>query len=193
MQAALKAGARLPTGTVDDPDQLFDLGFGDGQVDLGAFNLVDLQFTPAFGATIETGYTLQLPDTATRRVPLSAEIPVGAQSIDFSRKLGDYVNAEVEANYTFWRALTMSARYRFKYKMEDSYTGPNGQDTSALEQDTSELIHASTFQLEYTNLAAVRAGREKIPYAVAVFYRMPFAAENSADSRTAGLILKSYF
>lgn len=193
LQATLKAGVRLPTGRVDDPNKIFDVGFGDGQMDIGAFQLVDIKFSPAWGATFEGGYTMQLPDTSSRRLQISDEIPIGPSTIAYDRKLGDYVNAELEANYTAWRALTLSARYRFKYKMADDYTGPTGVDLSSLEKDTSEMYHASQFQVEYTNLAAFRAGTQKIPYAVGVFYRMPFAGENTSDSRTAGISLKSYF
>jgi len=179
--STLKAGVRLPTGRVDDPNILFDLGFGDGQVDLGLFNMVDYKFTRDFGATLEVGYTFQLPDTSDVRVPLSDEIPINSLSQKISRKLGDLVNAELEANYQFFKRLTVSARYRYFYKMQDSFSG------------TSEEVHAGAFNVEFTNLTDVRAGRSKFPYSVAGFFRMPFAGKNVADSRTTGVALKTYF
>lgn len=191
--SSVKAGARLPTGRVDDPDKLFDLGFGDGQADLGIFNMIDAKFTPEWGSTLEVGYTMQLPDTSDTRIPLSSEIPLNLQSQGLSRKLGDYINAEAEMNYQFFKALTVSARYRFLYKMADSYESSDGSDTSVLENGTKELMHAGVFEAEYSNLADVRAGRSRFPFAVAGFFRMPFSGSNIADSRTTGVTLKTYF
>ncbi len=192
LQMTIKSGLRLPTGTVDNPDQLFDVGFGDGQMDLGAYHLVDYKITPAFGTTLEAGYVVQLADSSNVRLPISADLPVSNTKQKIDRDLGDYANLEGELNYKLWKALTLSARYRFYYKFADEYKAP-GLSAALLEAGTQEMSHGTSLEAEYTNLTAVRAGREKFPYAVGVFFRMPFAGENIKDSRTTGLSLKAYF
>lgn len=193
MMATLKGGVRLPTGRTNDPDLLFDLGFGDGQTDLGLFHLLDYNFTPNLGMTLETGYTVQLPDDVQMRVPISEEVPISPTKVTLDRKLGDIINAEIEGNYTFLKVLTLSARYRYQKIFDTDYSGGNGANLALIENNSGSELHQGAFQLEYTNLAHVRAGRSKFPYAAAAFYRVPLTGENVSDSRTAGIQLKTYF
>lgn len=192
LRATLKSGARFPTGHQDDPDHLFDMGFGDGQMDLAVYNYVDYDLLSNLSFTWEMGYTLQLPDSNSYRIPVSSDLPIGATAISLDRKLGDYWEAGLEANLSPFKNLILSSKYRFKQKFQDSFTG-DGVDTSLLEQDTEEVLHEGSFQIEYTNLPDVKAGRERIPYGVVAFYKLPYAGENIADSRTTGLQLKTYF
>jgi hypothetical protein len=192
LRSTLKAGVRLPSGREDNPDQLFDFGFGDGQVDLGLYHLTDFNLTAQLGATLELGYVYQVSDSHSLRIPLSPEIPLSAESVEVSRKLGDYWNAEFELNHTWWKSLTASARYRYYQKSSDSHSHPS-LDAAALNANTSEQLQSLVLQLEYTNLAAIRAGTARLPYAVGSFYRMPITGKNVADSRTLGLSLKTYF
>ncbi len=192
--ATVKTGLRLPTGRTDDPDNLVDVGFGDGQFDLGVYNYVDYRPTAYLSFTHEVGYVAQLPDTNSYRVPVSAELPIGSPAIELDRRLGDYWETGLEANYTMFKLFTTSAKYRFKQKFKDSYDGvPTGFNAALLTNNTNEILHEGQFQVEYSNLSRVRAGLESFPFAVAVLYRQPFHGENVSDSRTAGVQLKSYF
>lgn len=192
--STLKGGLRLPTGREDDPNKLFDCAFGDGQTDLGLYHITDIQLSERIGTTFEVGYIVQLPDSANVRIPLSEEIPISPQAQELDRKLGDYYNAEAEANFMAFRGFTLAARYRFQQKFSDSYSSPApGVDVKLLEKNTAELSQTGILNAEYTNLADVRAGRSKLPYAVSVFYRQPLSGENIMDSRTGGMQLKTYF
>lgn len=192
LQATLKTGARLPTGRTDDPNQIFDIPFGDGQVDLAAYHYLDYHILGNLYLTWELGYTYQMPSSVDVRIPLQADLPLGAQTIELDRKLGDYWETSLEANVAPAKRVLLSARYRFKQKFEDSYTG-GGLDTRLLEQDTQQVLHETQFIAEYSNLSAVRAGTESVPYAISLFYRMPLGGENLVDTRTTGLQLKTYF
>jgi hypothetical protein len=191
LRATLKSGVRIPTGRQDDPDQLFDVGFGDGQFDLAIFNYVDYDMLSNVSFTWELGYTEQLPDSGNFRIPLSQDLPIGATSLSLDRKLGDYWETGLETNVSPTKNLILSAKYHFKQKFLDSYTGD--VDTSLLELDTNEILHEGCFQVEYTNLQDVRAGRDHVPYGLVAFYKLPLAGENIADSRTAGIQFKTYF
>jgi len=194
LMATVKAGLRLPTGRKDDPDNLVDVGFGDGQYDLGAYHYVDYQVSPSLSFTHEVGYTAQLSNSGSYRVPLSSELPLGAPAVELDRTLGDYWETGIETNYTVFKLLTFTGKYRFKQKFEDSYSGgPAGADLRLLEAHTDELLHEGQFQIEYSNLSKVRAGVERLPFGVALLYRQPFGGKNIADSRTAGVQLKTYF
>jgi hypothetical protein len=192
LKMTLKAGGRLPTGREDDPDMLTDCAFGDGQFDIGAYHYLDYQPLANTMFTLELGYTMQLPSSTEVRVPLAADVPIGSEKIEVDRKLGDYWEAGLEANQTFFKYVTASAKYRLKQKFSDDYSGAS-VDLSALEKDTASLLQEGTVQLEYTNLPAVRAGEARFPYALGAFYRQPLAGESVTDVRTTGMFLKTYF
>lgn len=192
LKMTIKGGLRLPTGRVDDPDLLTDVGFGDGQFDLGVFHFIDYQAFADTYFTLEMGYTSQLPATSTVRVPLSADVPIGSDKVDARMKLGDFWEGGLEINQTFFKYFTACAKYRFRQKFKDHYSNPN-VDLSSLETETKSLLHEANAQLEYSNLPAVRAGEASFPYAVGAFYRQPISGENTTDIRTAGMFLKTYF
>ncbi|MDB5038512.1 MAG: hypothetical protein JWQ35_2040 [Bacteriovoracaceae bacterium] len=193
LRATLKSGVRLPTGRADDPNNLFDLGFGNETYDLAAYHYVDYDILSNVMLTWEMGYTYQLPNSGGYRIPISTDLPLSTSVAKLDRKLGDYWDAGFEMNVTPIKPLILSAKYHFRQKFQDSYTGSAGVNTATLEADTSQILHEGNFQAEYTNLAAVRAGQDRVPYGVVLFYFLPFAGENVSDSRTAGLQLKTYF
>jgi hypothetical protein len=192
VMASLKGGFRAPTGRTDNPDLLFDVPFGDGQWDLGLYHMLDLEISSRWRSTLELAYTAQLPDRVNSRIPLSSDLPLNPQSSSIDRDLGDVINAEFETNYTAAKVLTLGARYRFQKNMKDSYSA-SGQRLTTMEAGTSGVSHGAHLEAEYSNLKYVRAGTQRVPYAVGAFYRFPFAGENVLDSRTAGITLKSYF
>jgi len=72
---AFTGGVRTPTGQVDDPDNLTDISFGDGQTDiLLRFNADYLGIKKLLlNGTIR--YDIQLPDNEKKRVPNSVDVP----------------------------------------------------------------------------------------------------------------------
>ncbi len=192
VMASLKGGFRAPTGRTDNSDLLFDVPFGDGQWDLGLYHMVDLALSSRWRSTLELAYTAQIHDRVNARVPLSTDLPLNSESTRIDRDLGDVINAEFETNFTAGKVLTLGARYRFQKNMKDTYS-TSGQRLTKMEAGTSGTSHGAHLEAEYSNLKYVRAGTQRVPYAVGAFYRFPFAGENVLDSRTAGITLKSYF
>ncbi len=189
-RATAKGGVRLPTGREDDPNELLDLAFGDGQIDMGFFSLVDHDVSQRLSFTWELGYTIQLPHSTEVRVPLSEDLPLGLAKTSTTHTPGDFWETALETHLSPLSRVTFSPRYRFKQKFSDSYTGAAAE---LLETGTSQLLHEGQATLEYSNLAAVRAGRERFPFSVSAFYRMNFAGRNVTDFRSTGLQLKAYF
>lgn len=193
IRMTVKGGVRAPTGRTDDPDVLFDLGFGDGQWDLGFYHYVDYSPLSKLYLTLETGYTVQLPDTRSFRVPVVDGIEISPVKTRLDRDLGDIMEVGLEANYGITRLLTFSPKYRYRHKFKDDYGGPQGLSMNLIEADTQETLHEGTFTLGYSSLPLVRAGQAKVPVDVSVFYKQRFAAENMSDARTGGVQFKTYF
>lgn len=187
-----KAGFRAPTGRTDDPDQLTDIGFGDGEWDFGFFHLANFTASPQLYFTTEIGYTVQLPSESQVRIPLSADLPIGpASKVDFDR--GDFWEASLTANLSPLKTITVSPKYRYKNKFKDEYSRVDSSKKTLLESNTNQSLHEGELSIEYSNLSFVRSGQSKLPYGVVAYYRQPLAATNTSDYRAGGLQLKTYF
>lgn len=194
LRATLKPGVRFPTGRVDDPNRLFDMGFGDGQFDIGIYNYVDYEALSYLSFTWEAGYVYQLPDERSFRVPFTTDFPLSNNLLKLDRDLGDYWETGVEANLTLFDDFTLSSKYRFLQKFKDKYSGaPEGVELTVLEAQTSTELHQGIFTAGYDNIRDVRAGRASLPYDVSIFYRHPFAGKNTAQVFSGGVQIKTYF
>ena len=189
----VKAGVRAPTGRRDQPDQLFDLAFGDGQWDLAAFHYVDYSPHSKVYFTLESGYTAQLPHTATYRVPIITGVEITPIKAKLDQDPGDIVEAALEANWSFTRLLTLSPKYRFREKFSDHYSGGNGIPTKFLSADSDERLHEGILTLGFSNLPRVRSGESSLPLDAQVFIRHRFGGKNVNEIETGGIQLKAYF
>jgi len=193
-QLTAKTGVRVPTGRTDDPNNLFDVGFGDGQFDVGIFNYADYQALSNLYFTWETGYTAQLPHSTIFRVPVINGVQISGVKAKLDQDLGDIVETGLEANLAFLKTMYGSVKYHFWHKFSDSYSGePSGVPTSAMEANTAETLHEGIFRIGLSTLPLRKSDRNVVPLDVSLFYNLPIAGENIAQVQTAGLQLKSYF
>jgi hypothetical protein len=122
-------GVVLPTGRLDDPDILQDVGFGDGQFDVfGEFATGYLHNDDfMFGTTFR--YTYQAATSKTLRVPESRDFPLSNQTGRFEVKYGDRINWMINSTLQLndWFAITPIYRfmYQFTSQYESKYTNAN--------------------------------------------------------------------
>jgi len=192
-QLSFKAGVRLPTGRTDDPNNLFDVAFGDGQYDIGFYNYADYHLLGNLYFSWEAGYTIQLPHTADYRVPVIQGVSITPVMARLDHNPGDIVETGVEANYDPFRTIKTAVRYQFRQKFEDEFSGGNGVSTSALAENTDSQLHQAIFTIGYTNIPLVKAKEASLPIEFLVFYQWPFAGKNTSQAQTTGIQLKSYF
>jgi hypothetical protein len=103
--------ARLGTGQIERPDDIFDIGTGDGQTDFEGNAAVDLVFGRRFWASVVGRYGAQLVDQRTLRVPDVARNPFVMKYREqiVSRDLGDYMELEASPRYVYNDYLSFSA------------------------------------------------------------------------------------
>lgn len=191
---AVTTGVKIPTGKVDDPDNLSDFGFGSGtwtpflhlnQDYIGIKNLV-------LNCTIR--YDLVLPHEETLRVPDSADQPITANKEKVSRNIGDGIELEFSGAYQLRPDLTASLLYRYGYWMKDKVSGDLGYNYESLEEDTNGSEHIGIVGLSYSTLPLFTEKKFPVPIDVGVFYRNRFAGKNGAlASQYIGLNLGLYF
>lgn len=189
---AAKGGVRLPTGHTDDPDNLTDLAFGDGQTDLGTTILADYT---GLSNTLVNGllkYTVQLPDKQPLRVPQEGEL-FASNKENIKRNLGDVLDAAVYAQYTFLTLFNVNASYAYSFKQKDSYQSADGLSTARLSENSSQQKHLADVGIGFSTLPWVRQGTFALPMELGVNLQLPVAGKNVAKATTVNLEYMVYF
>jgi hypothetical protein len=170
--------ARLGTGQIERPDDIFDIGTGDGQTDLEGNAAVDLVFGRRFWASVVGRYGAQLVDQRPLRVPDVARNPFVMKYREqiVSRDLGDYMELEASPRYVYNDYLSFSANWLYRQKGEDKYTGsfsiedPSGQpvtlDASILGVGTKQSEQRVGGGASFSTLRSFDRGRARLPLEV---------------------------
>src|SRR2546428_661463 len=170
---AATGGVRAPTGRQDDPDDLADVAWSSGAWALLArlhndFIMSNLwKETPtranetpiAAPGDVVVDFTFRydwvLPDSATVRVGDAKSLTTNRERVD--RDLGDRFEFEFTGQYQAWRDLSLSALYKYGFKLEDRITGHSGFPTQLLEQNTDSTEQIYIVRANYSTLALYRA------------------------------------
>jgi len=177
-RVAVGALARLGTGQIERPDDIFDIGTGDGQTDLEGNAAVDFVFGRRFWASVVGRYGAQLADEKTFRIPDVVRNPFVMKYREqvVSRDLGDYVELEASPRYVYNDYLSFSANWLYRRKGEDKYTGsfttedPSGQpvtlDASILGVGTEQSEQRVGGGASFSTLRSFDRGRARLPLEV---------------------------
>lgn len=138
VRAVLATTVRLPTGSVDSPDNYLDIGTGDHQMD------VEFAFEGAWepgsvlGLAASASYNLQLGGELERRVSSHQRpiAPLATQAL-VSRNLGDELRAAAFPSIRLSRTLTVYGSASYYRRATDRYALA-GSDASAT-LDPAEL------------------------------------------------------
>jgi len=147
-------GVTLPTGYVDDPDQLQDIGFGDGQADIffeigGGYRLNNKTIINAW-----TRYTYQAESEKSLRAPISDQVFINDTKSLYTEKLGNKIKLglDTEIAVNDWFILQPSTTYSYteqtRYSSNDSDANRRlAANTEASAQTVKLLAKVSTVKL----------------------------------------------
>jgi hypothetical protein len=177
---AFTGGVRLPTGNVDDPDNLTDLSFGDGQTDiLLRFNADYLGIKKlCLNGTLR--YDIQLPDREEKRVSNSVNMPLTTNKENVDRDLGDIFQLELMGRYEFTQNFSGGLKYLYIRKMKDSVSGHKGFAYSSLEDETNTQSQNAYVFVGYSTLQMYNDKKFPVPLGLKLEYRNRFAGRNNA-------------
>jgi hypothetical protein len=190
---AFTGGVRMPTGEVDDPDDLGDIGIGSGAYTLlfqfnhdyiGIKNLV-------LNATLR--YDLVFPNRERLRIPDDVNQPITANKENVDRDIGDAIELEVSGAYEFLKGFTFSSLYKYGYKLKNRVSGDRDFSYESLESETRATQHVGIASLYYSTIPLFQAKKFPLPMAAGVSYRNRFAGTNVLRSQYISLTLGFYF
>jgi hypothetical protein len=175
---ATTVGARLPTGQVDDINNLADYPFGRGAYALlGRLNN-DFIFINNFLFNLSLKYDYYLPDNRTLRVPSDPDRPLTAVIDRVSRKYGNIFEIETALRYTFFEIWDVSFLYIFGTKDRDNISGNRGLNYNPLEAQTNYMEQIYRVGVGLNTLPLYKKGSFPVPLTFSVQYRDRFAANN---------------
>jgi hypothetical protein len=171
-----QAGVVAPTGRTDDPDNLIDAGFGDGQWDAFVQLSADQPISDSgifFNQYAK--YTYQFDDEKTVRLKTPDEsIEVEKERVGF--KLGDKLNAGASVQYAADFGLTSGLGYNYYRKELDQYDA--GVSSRELEKDTFQQSHEAEVSVGYSGVPAFRRKEIPVPFEVSLAYKHQLSSQN---------------
>lgn len=175
---AFSTGVVLPTGREDDPDNLVDFGFGDGQTDVflefgGGYTIPDTSWS--FDGY--TRFTYQFEHNRRMRIPESRDYPYGSESGIFKEKLGNRYDFSTRARYQLVRWLGLSTRYLYTYVGQAQYESPYTLANEIRAIDTERYSHSMRASLHFSTVPLYKSGD----------FFLPFDTNISAQTITGGM------
>ncbi len=206
---AVSGGVRFPTGRQDDPDNLADVAWSSGAYALllrlhQDYVLSNLWNGRSRGATSDISqpgdlildftfrYDWVLPDQATLRIGSSPIAPL-SQRERVDRDLGDRFEIEFSGTYEVLRGLSLSALYKYGWKLEDQITGHKTFPTRVLEKDTDSTEQIFIVRGTYSLLPLYLEKKFPIPLNLTVSYRDRFAGSGPRNPASPSQFLKTRY
>jgi hypothetical protein len=190
---AFTGAVRLPTGEIDDPDNLADIGMGDGAYALLFQSQNDFVGISHLLLNATFRYDLYLPNSVRLRVPDSVHQPLTLNEEYVDRKIGDKFEIEISGTYDFFDAFSFSLLYKYGYKFKNQVSGNKGFNYESLEDETNMQEHAGIVSLWYSTFPLYLAKQFPIPMVAGLSYRDRFAGTNLLKSKYISLTLAIYF
>ena len=186
---------RFGTAQVDRPDDLVDVGTGDGQTDIEASGYADLVFTRRLWMSAIARYGVQMEDALPLRIPNVPRNPylMAYREQQVTRDLGDYLVLEATPRYVYNDYLSVTAQWSYRRKGEDTYTGmftvqgpdslPVNLDASVLGIDTEQTEQMVGAGLSFSTLRAYDRGRSRLPLEVQFLHTQSLSGSGYSTKR----------
>lgn len=193
--ASISAGAVLPTGSPDDPDNLQDVSTGDGQYDgfvevATGVSYLDssLQFD------LKGRYTYQFESQKEVRWIEDADLPLAQTKRTVGEKLGDKMEATFTATYypTYW--MNVNTSYMAGVTGKTNYFDVKDPDVkNALESETNSSNQWVRVGIGFTTTEAYKRKTFDIPFDIGVTAQRLLNAKNTASYDRIDLDFRMYF
>ena len=197
--------ARLGTGQAERPDDILDIGTGDGQTDLEGNGAADIVIGRRFWTSIVARYGVQMADERRLRIPELARNPFVAayREETVSRNLGDYMELQATPRYVYNDYLSASANWTYRRKAEDTYTGtfsvngpqntPVSLDASILGTDTEQSEQRVGGGATFSTLRAFDRGRARVPLEVQLLHWQTLSGSGYVPKQSSTQIQLRYY
>lgn len=194
--ALMSFGAVAPTGRIDNPDILQDIGFGDGQWDAFFEFGVGYSFRGSLSRLSFDQWnrvTYQFPFDTDVRLPDSSSFPVTSNKGKAHIKLGNKVQTNFQTNYVLSDDWNTSLTYTLEYKEQDDYRSSSAVADKILEEGTERISHTGRLSLGYTTLNLFKQKKFFLPLSMNLAAQSIFAGKNTPKYERADFQIRFFF
>lgn len=188
---AATAGARFPTGEIDDPDNLNDiLPFTSGAYAILGRLSNDYMGIKNHLFNLTFKYDLILSDSEELRILRDANNPLTVDKEKVDRDIGDIMRINVSDTYTPFKGLSLIAEYQFTNHKKDRVSGDLGHLTDpvtglprfnydALEKESDLRSHEVMVGLSYSTVDLYNEKKFSLPLQFEFKYRNRVDGKNN--------------
>lgn len=181
-RSQLALTVRLPTGTMDDPDNFIDIGTGDHQLDIELATRNDLVFSRRLWLYVGARFGLQRPGELERRVsPWYRPFAAPATKARVRRDPGDYVALDLSPNWRLDEGFSVGLGYRFYHQGATSYAYRDPADETRIGSAAAVLGEGTAVTrmrigaaATFSTLDRYETGRARLPLRVTWGYQNTF-------------------
>lgn len=186
-------GAVLPTGYVDDPDIIQDIGFGDGQFDIfvefgGGKEISQDLFWNAWSR-----FTYQFASEKTLRLPMSEDVSISSEKGDFEEKLGNKLSITTDLEYFPNDWIKIQPSYIFNYKEKSQYKSKHQEANDILASNTESHSHNLKILGQFSSVKLYKNGIFSIPAQFNISYQQMINGKNTPKTDLLELELRLFF
>jgi len=177
---AFTGGVRFPTGSVDDPNNLLDVGFGEGAYAL-LFRLNnDLIAIKNLVVNATLKYDWYLQDEQTLRVLEAVDQPLApiANTENVDRDLGDIFELELSGDWAFTNMFSLYGTYKYGSRQKDRVSGSRGLNYDSLEDETDWSYQSALAGISFSTVSKYLDEKASIPFSIEFDYENVFAGTN---------------
>ncbi|MCK6595893.1 MAG: hypothetical protein L6Q33_11895 [Bacteriovoracaceae bacterium] len=191
---AMSFGTILPTGSVDDPDNLQDISSGDGQTDFFIENLSGVTLIEGrLDFDVRTRYTHQVASEKYLRIPENETFPLSAKKAYIQEKLGDKIEADLVLTATYFDHFKNDLSLMYTKKFKDEYTLDNSTAKSYLEKNTDSDSLWVKAGLKFSTIDLFKANKFWIPLDIGTSVQTLISGRNTPDYTRIDIDFRLYF
>ncbi|MCB0393457.1 MAG: hypothetical protein KDD25_02790, partial [Bdellovibrionales bacterium] len=173
----------LPTGRELDTNRVIDAPSGDGQWDVGIGAVTEYMplARDSWKIVLATGYTFQLPDYGSRRIPESSDSKLSEDIDDDTRfDLGDIFYAQLGTKIGIAPGFGFVLGSSYQHKEADKFNGGkyNSRRYSILDEDTEEEMTSALAGLSYSTIPFFKQKSYAVPWEMGLSYAKILAGRN---------------
>ncbi len=192
---ATKFTVTLPTGKLDDPDNLTDYrpyALGTQSYGIDLYN--DFVGIKNNVFNLSLGYTYFYSDKQRLRVLNDVNQPLASETEKVKRQFGNAFRVGVSDSFTLFKGFSINASYDLSYREKTRISGNRGLNYKSLEDETRATSHIALVGASYSTVPLFLEKKFPVPFTAYIQYRDRFAGANNVfRSRYVRFGLTFYF
>ncbi len=196
-KGATLVGLFAPTGRQDDPDNLIDIGFGDGSWDAFSGLIFDQPLGLGFTLNEYTKYNYQFLSKKKIRVPEEEADLLNAKNKNLQVKQGNIwesgASIQWQGQSSFVKGLFTGVGLQRTVKEKDSFYGVTPQEKKWIEKNTDSAVQGLDLQVGYNGISAYLDHEIPFPFEISLGQLRHLSSKNSPIKNISQFDLKMFF